>query len=152
IAEYRRVVPPVVEAQVAVARLLVQQNLRRPPAQRRWQDVTAAIDAASQAAPVELPILRAEVLAAQGEPAAARSLLEAACTEAPRSPAPVVALAALSERQDGPEAALRVLDEAQPRLGDRAEIRLARGWTWARRGGDSAAPALAKLSQDLAKF
>src|SRR5207249_1368530 len=65
---------------------------------------------------------------------------------------PAIALAALSERQEGPEAALRVLDEAERRLGDRAEIRLARAWTWARRGGDEAPAALAKLMQDLPKF
>src|SRR5262249_26721540 len=102
--------------------------------------------------PVDVPILRAEARMGQGDPAAARGLLEAACKEYPERAEPTVALAALVERQEGPEAALRVLDEAQGRLGDRAEIRLARAWTWARRGGEGAPATLAKLTQDLAKF
>src|SRR5262249_50377621 len=106
IAEYRRVVPPVPEAQVAVARLLVQRNLHLPPAERRWREVTAALDAASRAdpgsaspsasdsasasAPIEVLILRAEALMGQGEAAAARKLLEGACVEYPRRSEPVV--------------------------------------------------------------
>jgi tetratricopeptide (TPR) repeat protein len=133
------------------ARALLLRNLGLPPGQRNWEEVIQALDRAAQATPdvVEVPVLRAEALAAQGQRDAARDALVKARDAHPDHVECWEALALLSQGGDRPEAALQVLDEAQQRLGDRPQLRLARAAYWARRGGESARPALAELEKDL---
>jgi tetratricopeptide (TPR) repeat protein len=62
------------------------------------------------------------------------------------------ALSALEERAGRPEAALRLLAEADKRFGDLVELRQARMRYWARQRGPGAGRALAALEQGLDRF
>ncbi|HXG10515.1 MAG TPA: tetratricopeptide repeat protein [Gemmataceae bacterium] len=165
VQEFRLLADTIPAAQALVARVLIHQNLRLPPEQRReperWQPVHAALDQAAPALPdaVEVPLLRAQAWTAQAlatpEPdraklfAAARAVLEAARDQQPQKVEFWTALADLAQREGDSSKALAILDEAQQRLGNGIELRLARVRHWAIRGGDEAPAALAKLAADL---
>jgi tetratricopeptide (TPR) repeat protein len=137
-----------------LARALLLRNLGLPPGQRDWEEVNRALDQAARATPdaVEVPVLRAEALAAQGQPDAARAVLEKARDARPGRVALWEALALLAQRAGQPEAGLKVLDEARQRLGDVPGLRVARATYWARRGGPEALPALGDLETGLDGF
>ena len=158
--EYRRV-PNNLGASLAVARLEILRDLRRPDDQRRWEDVSRTLDAIERGlagnkdpgrAGAEVVMLRAESLAAQGRLDQARGVLDKAIEAGPDQVDLWVALASLVGRGADPEEAQRVLDRAAARLGDRVELRQARVDHWARRGGDAAPAALASLEQGAEKF
>jgi tetratricopeptide (TPR) repeat protein len=113
---------------IQLARVMTLQNLRLPPRQRQWVKVEQALDQAAKADPeaVEVPVLRAEVLVARGETARARELLEAARAGQPKRVELWAALADLEARDHKPEAAFRLLDEAEKQVGDGAPLRVAR--------------------------
>jgi tetratricopeptide (TPR) repeat protein len=136
------------------ARALLLRNLGLPSGQRDWREVNQALDRAAQAMPeaIEVPLLRAEALVAQGQPDAARDLLEKARGARPDQVAFWEALALLALREGKPEAAAKVLDEARQPLGDRLELRLAWAAYWASRGGPEAATGLAELEKDRERF
>src|SRR5439155_11223225 len=69
----------------------------------------------------------------------------------PDRPEMWVALATSWEREK-PEKALEILAEAERRLGDRMELRLARMRHWSYQAGEENLAALAKLEQGLDKF
>jgi tetratricopeptide (TPR) repeat protein len=152
--EFRKVAPEAPAARVAVARLMLARNLRLPEAQRHWPEVDQALDEAARATAdaVEVTILRAEALAARGRLDQARDRLLQARTSEPKRVEPWIALANLAGSRGNPEATLSILDEAQGRLGDRVELRLARANYWTRRGGGDARKALEPLAQDLDKI
>ena len=118
---------PSPEATSLLARLMVVQNLRLPQRQRQWDKVEKALDQAAKANPeaIEVSILRAEVLVAQGEMARARELLEGARAERPKRAELWAALADLAVRDHKPEAAFRLLDEAKKQAGDGPILRVA---------------------------
>src|SRR5207253_1439173 len=68
----------------------------------------------------------------------------------PDQPAYQLALAALASRQHQPDAAVKILADAEKQFGDRVDIRLARGRLAASRPDASAA--LAKLAKGTDKF
>src|SRR5262249_3635855 len=74
----------------------------------------------------EVPLLRAEMLAAQKKIAQARTLLEQARDKQPQRSELWIALANLENQAGKPETALALLDEAEGRLGDGVGPRLAR--------------------------
>ena len=148
-------------ASLAIARLQILQNLRRPDEQRRWEDVGRTLDAVEQGlagredsgrAGAEIAILRAESLAIQGRFDKAMALLDQTLAKQPDQIDLWVAKANLIGRGDRASEALTILDEAGRRLGDRVELRLARVGYWSRAGGDGAAAALAVLESDAGKF
>ena len=154
IDEYQKLIPQAPGAGFALARLLIDQNLRLPAAQRRWQDVEKVLDEASRALPdsVESPILRAQVFAAQGQFGRARDLLTTTRSSQPDRVEPWTALAVLAAQEGKAETTLTVLEEAERQLGDRVELRLARAWYWSWHRGPDATKALEKLAQGLEKF
>lgn len=157
IAEYEKIAPDVPGAGIAQARLLIARNARLPRDQQRWEDVDRALDGASRSdpAPVEVPILRAQVLVVRGQPDRARALLEQARDAQPKQVGPRIALAtlaSLSEKPEGPRTALALLDEAGRQLGDLPDLRLARADYWAQHPGDEARRALADLARNLDAF
>lgn len=115
-------------ARIGIIRLMLLQNFRRPPVLRRWNEIERLLGEAAQHLPdaVDVPLLRAEVLSAQARLDDARNLLTAEATRKPNEVKLVVALAALANQRGGRDAAAAVLDEAQKRLGDGVELRLAR--------------------------
>jgi tetratricopeptide (TPR) repeat protein len=157
VSELRQVVRlprPATGAWSALARALLVHNRQLAPAQRDWSELEQALDRASreQEGVIPLLLLRAELLAAREDYAEARRLLERVRDEHPGVVEVWRALADLADRQDKPAAALAILDEAQRRLGNRLEWRLARLQSWARRGGAEARRHLAALEPGLETF
>lgn len=152
--EYQKIVPPVPEARLGEARLVIIRNLRLPAEQRRWEEAERLLDEAARVAPksMEVPMLRAEVLIAQGRPDDARGLLQRLRDQDPARAEPWVALAELAGRQEGPAATLHLLDEAQDRLGDGVDMRLARARSRIQQGGPEVSKALEALAGDLDKI
>src|SRR5262249_18462027 len=58
---------------------------------------------------------------------------------------------ALAQHQKG-ATPLAILDEAEKKLGDRVELRLARAGYWAQQGGKEAVPALDQIARGADKF
>ena len=123
--EYRRI-PNDGNAGLAIAELRILQNLRRPDDQRRWEDIGRTLDAVESSlagrddaakATSQVSILRAEAMAAQGQIAQARDLLDKAIAKAPDQVDLWVALANLVGRGEQPEKTLSVLDEAREEAG-----------------------------------
>jgi tetratricopeptide (TPR) repeat protein len=151
--EYRQVVRQVPGVGFAMARLLSARNLRLPAAQQDWQEINQLLDNAAKSKPdsLELFLTRVDVLLAQKQVPQARRLLEKARDEKPDLVDFWIALAGVWEREK-PEKALETFDEAERRLGDRVELRLARLRYWSRHAGPETPAVLAKLGQDLEKF
>ena len=85
IKEYRDLVKASAAVRPVLARLLIAQNQRRPEPQRNWSEVNELIDQMAETEPESVePVLRAELLFAQGNQAAARSELEKAKCGFPR--------------------------------------------------------------------
>ena len=154
IKEYRVIQQREPGVALLVARLRLLSEAGRPAEERRWAEVEQDLEAAARALPgsAEVAILRAEALAAQDRPDAARDLVQKTRDEQPKLVEPWLALAILAERRGKPDEALSLLDEAERQAGDRVEFRLARAANWAARGGAKAAEMLAKLERDPDRF
>jgi tetratricopeptide (TPR) repeat protein len=135
------------EAAIAAARLIIQNNLRLPENRRQWDRVNRVLDECKRItpAPADLPILEAECQAARGQLDKAREVLEQAIAQGPDRVEFWVALADLADRGKNSDRALSLLDQAQAKFGDKIEIRLGRVSYWAKRKGETARQALAKL-------
>ena len=151
IASYKSVlgreqVPP--ESWLDVARLQVLVQLRREV--RDWKEAEAALARAEKATPklVEVKLLRAEVLAAQGKFKEAEDFLVEALDRTPNEVDFYVARAGLAERDHHPDRAKVVLDAAQSNLATAWELRLARMFSaWLAALGDRARKPLTLLAQ-----
>lgn len=141
-------------SRLLMVRVLVVRNLQLPVGERDWREVEQELGDLASAAPesVEVAILRAESLAAQRQLQQAQEFLESARDSQPDEVRLWTALALLMDRKGDSDGAREVLGEAQERLGDNLELRLARARYWARRPIDEARPTLVELEKDLAKF
>ncbi len=138
-------------AWVECAQVLIDRNMKlsRPD----WDAVTRILKEAEKLKTVEIDLLRAETLAAQGNFDSARAVLEKAHPDIDARPVEVwVGLSNLEQRQGKQDLALAILSDAEKRLGDRVELRQARCRYWARRGGPEAPRALDQISQGLDQF
>jgi tetratricopeptide (TPR) repeat protein len=154
LTQYQQVASKRPEVKIEVARLMILKNLNLPASQRRWNEVTQALDAAAQAVPnsPRVPVLRAEALAAQDKFDDARALLEKARDARPNEPLLWLALVSILERRGSLDAVAPVLDAAVQKLGDSVDLRLARARYVSIRGGSQASVELAKLAEGLDKF
>lgn len=135
-------------AQVHIVRNLQQQQADWPAVERLLQQAEKF-----KPVPVEVGLLRAEVLVAQQEFDKARSMLEQGQPEKQSRPVEVwVGIANLEQRRGRADVALALLEEAEKLCGDRVELRLARARYWSRRGGAEAPRALDHLSQGIDRF
>ena len=103
-----------------------------PPSRRQWTEIEVALNHLSQALPdnPHVPLLHADVLAAQGKTQEAKELLEAVREKSRGSVVIRCALAQLAMQNgavDGLAEAARLLDEATTDVGDCVDIRLTRG-------------------------
>src|SRR5262249_18543014 len=145
---YRDLIEHAPFARLTVARLLLIRNLGLPEERRDWAEVETHLRILALQYPRagEVAILWAQVLSAQPKQAKARELLAEAEKEAPEQARLWVARAALeAARERGPKTALAVLDEGQARLGDSAELRLARIRYYVQSPPKEAANLLARL-------
>jgi tetratricopeptide (TPR) repeat protein len=138
----------------SLARVLYLRTLRLEPDKRDWREIEHHLERAARA-PAEMPrvvALRADVLVAQGQPAAARVLLTDARDGAIEVAAYWIALAEFEERQGLWPVAAQTLHEAEHRLGDRPELRLALMRHWGRCGKPDALSSLARTEKKLESF
>ena len=89
---------------------------------------------------------------AQSHPDQARELLTKARDQHPDRVELWIALGELADRDASPRLALSLFNDAERRLGDHVEVRLARAGHWARSGGTKAVEALVELERDLAGY
>jgi cellulose synthase operon protein C len=175
IKEYRVLAKQFPHVRPTLARLLLDYNQRRPALQHDWNEVKELIDQVADET-VE-SVLRARLLFAQGDQAAAllklekaragaQLKLEKARKQSPKSQDsdPIldqiareqveiwVTQAKLLGLQGRVDNALALLDQAQQQLGDRVEFRLERATLWASKKGDQTNKDLEKLSGDVEKF
>lgn len=151
---YRRIARHSPRARVLIVHLLVQRNLRLPPARRDWQEVEQALLEAEKAVPeaVELVLVKVEVLLARNALDEARVILEQARRKYPRRVEPWLTQADLLQAQGQGNAVLSLLEEATRQLGDRPELRLAAVQFWTRQGGPQARDWLNELSDGLEAY
>jgi cellulose synthase operon protein C len=138
------------EWRLDLVRLLLQKVMRQPRDQRNWQELERHLREAEKALPegVEsLALLRIDVLAAQGRPEDARSVLSSALAKDPRNLRYRLTLARLTQRQGNGAAALQILDQAEKELGSTLDTKLARLDYWGLEGGGTARAAVAKLAE-----
>lgn len=137
-----------------LGRLLILQNLRLPAAQRRWERVDATLDQADKALPDSplVVILRAEAAVGRGKTDEARKALEAAREKSPKEIDYWVALAELNDRGGARARTDALLDEADKKLGDRVELRLARARHLGSGGKDTPVGELMRLADGAEHF
>ncbi|MGD0783769.1 MAG: tetratricopeptide repeat protein, partial [Candidatus Aminicenantales bacterium] len=138
------------EVLLPLARTMVLQNLRLPPAERDWNRVERVLADAGKAAPAssQIPLLRTEVMIARGDVKGAEQLLRDLCKAAPDHVEFWIALAVLYEKQQKIEMAKKHLQEAEDKFGDSVQLRIARAHYLLRRYGNSAARELRKLAEE----
>lgn len=151
IDEYRKLVNQVPQVRLLLVDQLMIRNRRTPASRRDWKEIENLIDLAAKDAPQspQPTLAKARVLQAQGKTSEAKSVLEAAVGRGSKEPGVALLWAALAEMQTDFPAALKVLDEAQAKLGDQFELRLARIKLLAVRGGPDASAALMAVAEDL---
>lgn len=162
IGEYRALLPKYPQiVRLPLVELLMGRNQRLPESQRDWKEVEGLIALAAKDAPSspQPALARAELLQIQKKPAEAKAVLDEAIARGPKDPAAVdpafvslwTASAGMVMRSNH-SAALKILDEAERKLGDRIELRQARARVLAARGGPDAPAALVALTEDLNAF
>lgn len=136
------------------ARVALARTLRLASDKRDWAPVNAALDDAMKHQPdsMEVAIMRADALLGQDKTDQARQLLEQARDKYPDRSAPWSALVLLAERTKGPDQSLALMDQAQKKLGDSADLRFLRIRYWSKRRGQDAEKALAELARGLGRF
>ena len=139
---------------IATARMLIVQNMRQAPSDRKWEEVERVLDEAEKASPdaVDIPILRAETLAARDREADAESVLRKALEKNPDETRFRTALISLAERQKDWEKAETLLRESQEAAGDTVELRLMQAQQLVRRKGQEAGDELRKLAENVDQF
>ncbi|HEV3116631.1 MAG TPA: tetratricopeptide repeat protein [Gemmataceae bacterium] len=155
--EYKEIVAEMPELGSKMAQILIPQNLRLEKPRRNWQETERALAAAEQAAPgsVEVILARLQALLAQDRNVEAQALIAKRCAEQPTKIELWLASAGLADAQGDRSRALAVLAQAEEKLGDRVEWRLARAWHWSLREKKDAkeiAPLLRGLEEGTDHF
>lgn len=134
--------------------LLVGQVGRQPAEQRDWTEVerfVATVEQSKDVDPVEIVLMRADLLNRQGKADAARALLADKERQLPKELRIRTAHAILAGSRD-PEQALAVLSPTNTTLTDSVELRLARAGLAARLGTERAVPLLRRLEEGAERF
>jgi tetratricopeptide (TPR) repeat protein len=148
---------------IEIARLMVVRELQRSqrraggttkPKRAAWKPVEEALARAEKANPdaVDVLVLRAEVLVAQGKVDQARKQLTEAVDKQKDKVqlwAALAGLAMLEDQGKDLKEATRLLEEARKNAGDTPELRQVQIEFWARQGGPQAVETLAGLTRNL---
>ena len=151
LVEFRIVQPYLPEVGVQMARIMILRNLRLPPSMRDFSEAEAVLAKVPEKSPGydQVPLLRAEILGAQGKMDEARTLLEKSIAAQPKRADLRLALAGLAERQKQFPSAEKILIETEQSCGDSAELRLAWIRHWLRRADKDTAQKLTQLEKNL---
>jgi cellulose synthase operon protein C len=151
IDECRKLVDQVPQVRLLLVEQLMIRNQQIAPSRRDWKEIDDLIALAAKDAPdaPQLVLAKVRVLQAKGESSEAKSVLEAAVARDSKDPGVASLWTALADMQTNPPASLKVLDDAQAKLGDQFELRMARVRILAARGGSDAAAALTAVTEDL---
>jgi tetratricopeptide (TPR) repeat protein len=116
-----------------------------------WESVEQTLDQVAQKVPeaVDVPILKAEIRAARGEPDEARQDLETALKKQPKRIELWVAVVDHEDHEKKWLQAQKTLERAEQELGDGVDLRLAKARHLFRRGGEVTDPAFQKLTASL---
>ncbi len=132
-------------------RLLVADAMRAPEAERDWTEVEEFLDnveALEDEEPIQLVLMRADELVKQGKADEARQLVEKTAEDHPNSSALLNTLVALVSVDDGPEAALALVDRLKDRLGGGLSEQMVRIGLAARMGGQKGREMLAVIAAE----
>ena len=138
-----------------IYRLLTAEAMQAPETQRDWSRVEEFFQKIGEGeGPEKVPIalMRADFLVKQGKLPEARTLVEQLVQEHPNQPALVSTLIAVVAVQDGPESALKVLDQFQEKVGDGRMVRFVRASLAAQLRGEKGKAILADLVQQAEKL
>ncbi len=154
VREYRSLPASTPGVRTSLIGLLAMQNSRLPVAERKWDEIDSLVADVEKAAPrsIESLTLRFEYLLSRGRLDEARALIEKGHVDHPDQAMPTLGLASLLQEEKKPGEALKLLDEAEKKFGDVANIRLAKIRYWTAAGGPDAAKNIALLRTDLNKF
>lgn len=145
---YQTLVNQIPGTRAAIARLKLAEILAKPEAERNWSAFDEACGPKPYTADVQL--VRAKSLVARHKSADAEKLLSEIITAGIEDPRPRVALASLRGNRD-PDAGLAVIAEAEAKLGDRVDLRLAKAQLLCRTAGHDGKPLLA-LAENAGAF
>ncbi len=132
-----------------VVRVMISRNRRQPPARQDWEQIERLLDQIAEALPdsPDVPLLQAEVLAAQGRAEEAESLLLKARDADPKQARLWAGLISLAQRQQDWERVEQLLAEAAQQSGDSLELRISKAFYLAQRYGSERAGQLAELAE-----
>ena len=141
-------------AYFTLVRILILKNLQLKPARRKWGEVEQVLAQAAEAMPdsIQVTILQAEALVAQGRMPEAEALLLAAREKAPEVVGFWTALASLAQQRKEWDKVEELFGEAEKKLGDQVSLRLARAQYLARRHGQDATEEVRKLAEKHEQF
>jgi cellulose synthase operon protein C len=139
---------------VAIARIVLLQTLRVPPAERNWDRMKIVLDQVEKTSPTntDVPVLRAEMFVAQDRPAEAEKALRDALQKNPKATNLKAVSIALAERQKNWAQAESMLADWRKTDGDTVELRLAQSQYLARREGKKAIADVRKLADNTGAF
>ncbi len=145
---YQTLVRQVPGARAAVCRLQLAEVLAKPESERNWAAFEESLG--EKPYPVDVHLVRARALIAQQKPREAEALLMELVTAAAEDLRPRIVLASMRGNRD-PSAGLAVLADAQAKIGDRVDIRLARANLLLRQSARETRPILA-LAEETGSF
>ena len=136
------------EAALKAVQAAVRRNSKLPASTRNWGAIESQLNEFAKSMPGTpgVPLLQANILAAQGRFQEAGSLLEAASSRMPKSVDLRCGLAELAQMQKDFVKAGKLLDEASLQLGDSVPLRLARGRLAVRRDAEKSAEEVRTLT------
>lgn len=154
ISLYQRLLPRLPQVRLTLARLLLSETLKQPPAQRDWQRVETLLAeaAAEDRKTTEWQLLRFSLLRAQNRESQAEDELFAAIQADPKNPAPRLALLSIHLQNAAFAKAEEVLNAARHDIGDQVELRLAAANLYLLRDGQKAGPEILQLAHRLENF
>lgn len=141
-------------SKILFARLLIGRNLKRDPAQRDWKEALTMLKEVAQEDPesVDVPILRAEILLAQGQADEAQKLFDGARQRNPKNVELWTRAISAAQRKEDWQRVEALLGEARKKLGDLAALRIARAHYLVTRYEKQGAAQLAELAQNTDAF
>jgi Tfp pilus assembly protein PilF len=139
-----------------LARLEVVVTAGQPePARADWSRAELALAKAAELRPraVDVPLLRADMLTARGDPRGAElALTNGLASKCEKKELIYSALVELAARDKRSDQALKLLADGEKALGDQAELRLARARLLVGDQSDEARKALERLAKDHERF